>query len=617
MVSPLSDKDAKAKAAGRAKARASKPGAVPIPAEEAARLDQRIAEKRATTSNDESPNELNTLEKDVVAKQRGKPSSTTPSKPGAYAEGSSQARAELSTLESDVAAKRAAAGSRSSANATPGARAELNSLQDAVNAKTRREPSTTTPGARAELSSLEDAVSSKVRREGAAPGARAELNSLEDAVSSKVRREGTSTVGARAELTTLEDRVSSKVRGEAGPGARAELTSLEDAVSSKGRGTASSGPGARVELNSLEDSVATKSRREAPSAPGARAELSSLEDSVVNKEVESKSGQAQLNAMEADLEAKQNAVINRARDNEISRLDERISAKTQSADAEDSRKNEDTVLKNDDEAPVSGDKSKMDDAPMEQAPARAGDKIDGDVELNGTSQPITTTDQGIVQEPDLEFGVYGAADDGLAVAHAVEEEEEDAFIPSAVEFDPDAKPPMYRNRRFRLYAFLGIFVLVAVGIGAAVGITAGKDDEYTGPTSAPTSYRESLGIRAQVERIAGIEETEDENSPYHKALEWIIYEDPMQLEPDAPNFMQRYVMAYFYYATTVGGPWRSCNPPQTGEDAFCNFQKLINAFPPMYKETSWTRWLSGQNECEWAGIFCDDEKQVRAIELSK
>jgi len=361
-----------------------------------------------------------------------------------------------------------------------------------------------------------------------------------------------------------------------------------------------------AQLKTLKEAVATKlSRDPALSSPD---DLSSLQDAMVNKAGESNSGQAQLEAVK-DLAGMQVT-------DEISS----INAEAQKKDTDVFQKSEISFFENDDEELMSREKPEMDDAPMEQGLPPAGYKMAADTKNKEAMQPIKMSDQGIVQKHDLELGVCGTANGGLAVAHAVDEEKpnEDNFVPSAVEFDVNPKPPKYRRRQCRLYVFLGIFILVAVGVGAGVGVTLSKDDGYTGPTMAPTSYRESLGIRAQVERVAGSEELQDDESPYSKALEWIIYEDPMQLEPDATNFMQRYLMAYFYFATTVDGPWRSCNPPQTGEDYYCVWHKRDTpATPRYYIELPRTRWLSGQNECAWAGVSCDDEKQVRAIEQGK
>jgi hypothetical protein len=220
------------------------------------------------------------------------------------------------------------------------------------------------------------------------------------------------------------------------------------------------------------------------------------------------------------------------------------------------------------------------------------------------------------QGEDMEFGAIESGEErgGLAIAVAIEEDEDDMFIPSAVEYDPDAKPPLHQNRRFRLYAFLAFFALMAAAGGAVVGVVLTRDTEPVDDTP----YREKVGIRERIEKLIGKEELAKPDSPYSKATEWIIYKDPMQLEPEEANFIQRYTMAYFYYATTVDGPWLSCNPPVGVENHNCNHTKLVAVFPNAYQDVpNATRWLSSAHECEFAGVMCDDKLQVRHLEMGK
>eukprot|EP00797_Seminavis_robusta_P029367 Sro590_g171920.1 LRR receptor-like serine threonine-protein kinase (408) ;mRNA; r:43589-45093 len=47
------------------------------------------------------------------------------------------------------------------------------------------------------------------------------------------------------------------------------------------------------------------------------------------------------------------------------------------------------------------------------------------------------------------------------------------------------------------------------------------------------------------------------------AFHWIVNQDPMQLEFDAPNLVQRFLLVLFYYQTTRHQQWKECNPPAT------------------------------------------------------
>ena len=232
---------------------------------------------------------------------------------------------------------------------------------------------------------------------------------------------------------------------------------------------------------------------------------------------------------------------------------------------------------------------------------------------------------------DLEYGVYDDDDGphssnpnahkGLAVAFAVQEDGEDMYIPSAVEFDPDAKPPAYKNRRFRLYACLVIIVVIVGTITASVGITLTQPSQQTNTGNIVPGeelpYRATLGIRDSIERIVGGEKLDDINSPYRKALDWIQDVDPLTLTPNDENFLQRYLAVYFYYATSIKHPWSGgCNPPVNGEDESCLYKRLSSLDPVTYTDIPWQRWLTKQFECNWAGIYCDDAGQIRSLEFS-
>lgn len=224
---------------------------------------------------------------------------------------------------------------------------------------------------------------------------------------------------------------------------------------------------------------------------------------------------------------------------------------------------------------------------------------------------------GAIQDnSDLEYCVYGGPDEkGLAVAFAVEEDDEDMFIPAAVEFDPDAKPPIFRNRRFRLYACLILSVVLILGTaGAVAGKMLSKRTDAAGAPLVAVPYRETLGIREAIERVVGSDQLDDLSNPYSTALNWITFIDPMELTPEKANFMQRYLIAYFYYATSVEKPWSGhCNPPEQNETEDCSHSVPVDVEASEEIAES-KRWLTGLDECTWAGNFCDDSGQIVAME---
>jgi hypothetical protein len=540
--------DDEAKAQARAEARAARPGAVSVSKDQAASLDQRIAEKQrngsvtsppgapksppASSLNTPSSNTDKRLEQEVQAKQRAK--GARESQPGAVqvAAVSVSARAELESLEGDVAAK-----SRGAAPPRDSAQVALTSLEDRISAKLQQNDAKRPPAA-------PDAANT--------PEARAALDSLEDRIAAKTRRDGgggTAKSVARAELQGLEDSVAAKQNSYAGSGGEDALSRLDDRIAAK---------------NAAYD----RDNGDRKMAPAAAATMAGA--TMVGAGAAGKKG-------DAPMEAAYSAHADNGFDK----------------------------------------KSSIDDLP-EKAPEK-GIQDGGVAGADGYDAGYGHGGS-LLDNEDFEYGVHDDIEntEGLAIAMPVEEDDENVFIPSAVEYDPDAKPPMYRNRRFRLYAFLAFFVLVVAAVGAGVGIAVGKDDDQG---ISRQVYRESLGIKELLERVVGADILEDTTSPYHKALRWVTYQDPMELTPDNPTFLQRYFAAYFYLATSMTRGWESCNPPDldAGEDASCIYLKLITVNPDIKRlpTPGSFRWLSEVSECKWIGVICDEFDQLRSIDLSK
>ena len=237
------------------------------------------------------------------------------------------------------------------------------------------------------------------------------------------------------------------------------------------------------------------------------------------------------------------------------------------------------------------------------------DTVKDDSPSKNHESDIDSTDD--CESHDLEYGFY--LDRSTMVrAYAVHL---DPYLPSAVEYDADCKPPMYRNRRFQLYACL-IMTVALIGIlGVLIGIALTYHD-----VSPNVPYRATLGIRENIERFVRFSELEDPNSPYHKALDWITHDDPMSVTPDQSHFIQRYIIAYLYFATSTKQPWNSgCAPiydlrGEEGSDR-CTWSYMHS--PSKLQNFTGHRWLSGASECDWAGIDCDELFQVQGVVLSK
>jgi hypothetical protein len=213
----------------------------------------------------------------------------------------------------------------------------------------------------------------------------------------------------------------------------------------------------------------------------------------------------------------------------------------------------------------------------------------------------------------LEYGEFGGPNEqGLAVAFAVEEEENDTLIPSAIQYDPDAKPPIYRNRRFRMYACLALSTLIIGTVGAVLGIVLTNDE-----ASPEIPLRATLGIRENIELFLDSSQVlDDVTSPYRKALDWIMYDDAMAVTPDDSNLYQRFLAVYFYFATSVKKPWDGPCAPEGGDEGSCQYDYIFTPVPFKTISRNGIRWLSGEDECTWVGVDCDESFQIRGIDLS-
>eukprot|EP00816_Leptocylindrus_hargravesii_P010442 CAMPEP_0196825990 /NCGR_PEP_ID=MMETSP1362-20130617/93378_1 /TAXON_ID=163516 /ORGANISM="Leptocylindrus danicus, Strain CCMP1856" /LENGTH=486 /DNA_ID=CAMNT_0042206519 /DNA_START=97 /DNA_END=1554 /DNA_ORIENTATION=+ len=118
------------------------------------------------------------------------------------------------------------------------------------------------------------------------------------------------------------------------------------------------------------------------------------------------------------------------------------------------------------------------------------------------------------------------------------------------------------------------------------------------PSSKPSTIR-AVEMRAKLEEkyINGALLFDDDTTPHAKTLDWLINDDKLQISPEAPNLLQRYVLALLYF-TTDGSNW---------EFSF--------------------NWLAPVPECQWreeigdhyeviSGVYnCSAEGKVTSIEL--
>ena len=203
----------------------------------------------------------------------------------------------------------------------------------------------------------------------------------------------------------------------------------------------------------------------------------------------------------------------------------------------------------------------------------------------------------------------GYRDEGLAVATRVDPSMDEPIY-AAIEYDPDSKPPLYRNRRCRVYTALSLLLFtIIVSLVVVYSTKKGKEEAAQkqvvfvtlAPTPRQTTDREALGINDLIqEKVLQNDATfdsMDEDDPRLLALDWILHKDEMQLELFDPNLSQRYVLALiaFQFDHEV---WTSCGGDSSAKET-CTVE--VNG---TVSEEEHKKWLSGADECDWFGVEC-------------
>ena len=138
-----------------------------------------------------------------------------------------------------------------------------------------------------------------------------------------------------------------------------------------------------------------------------------------------------------------------------------------------------------------------------------------------------------------------------------------------------------------------------------------------GGLKIPPTEQEELLIQPsvfhhQVVAITSKETLDGPTSPQAQALHWIMNDDGMALDIDSPEWVQRYIMASFYFATG-GGDWDQCNAPKDNSQAAideANDKCTLSAtqYNSGKKHVYGTKaWLSPVSVCEWASTACHDD----------
>ncbi|CAB9507479.1 Leucine Rich Repeat [Seminavis robusta] len=203
--------------------------------------------------------------------------------------------------------------------------------------------------------------------------------------------------------------------------------------------------------------------------------------------------------------------------------------------------------------------------------------------------------------------------DGLAVANRVEDNEEPAQI---------ARPDHLHgeNESNSMSVMILVLVVSILIIGVIVGSICGaglcSSKEGDVENQAPTSFRYFVleDIQNRIEEVFGPDyfpknDEPEPTQPKFKALDWIVFEDPLQLNPDASNLPQRFIVVLTHFQTSQESDWLDCGRSKTANVETCWIQ--IGG-----SESLSSRWLTGAHECQWAGIYCDGEKNITQLQLS-
>mmetsp|Transcript_13690 Transcript_13690/g.34430 ORF Transcript_13690/g.34430 Transcript_13690/m.34430 type:complete len:821 (+) Transcript_13690:219-2681(+) len=270
---------------------------------------------------------------------------------------------------------------------------------------------------------------------------------------------------------------------------------------------------------------------------------------------------------------------------------------------------------------------------------------------------LSTTGEDLVPTPDLESTLQGSRkmyDSSKRVRGAQSSSSSEEIVEYESEIDDmsfddvESPPPSVSNEKvaprsstFPSYRFL---VCMAVTIGlVTIGLIAGLSwyfwertpldplcppDDYCcnnphlcsasqptfdGKDGTPLIPTDEELLKL-FESVVGEAVTSDFTSA-GMAANWMLNEDPGKLlKPRSDQaWIQRYLLVYTYYATTLNRSttWLSCNPPTEDELKLDDIDTCMFTNPTelpggnvIYDMVPAYRWLSAADECQWGGVAC-------------
>jgi hypothetical protein len=131
-------------------------------------------------------------------------------------------------------------------------------------------------------------------------------------------------------------------------------------------------------------------------------------------------------------------------------------------------------------------------------------------------------------------------------------------------------------------------------------------------------------IPSQLIGITELDTLNDPSSPQARALKWIMDEDAMGLDVEDEGWLQRYIMAAFYFATGGGDNWKECNAPMDNSQAAidaanekCSLEATQYKIGKLERVYGTKAWLSPDPVCEWASVACHDTDDSRKGTISQ
>lgn len=236
--------------------------------------------------------------------------------------------------------------------------------------------------------------------------------------------------------------------------------------------------------------------------------------------------------------------------------------------------------------------------------------VNGDTDENETSS-LYQDEPGQTAEiyPGVDFGSQEFATEGAVEAFVADNVVDAMGVAVVMSEEEENQLERRKYKKYLIIAFI-CMVLIAVAIVVPVVLVVGNVEPAPpsaepssapsmAPSTAPTSGRLDATV-ALFTPISGEEAMQDTNSPQYQAARWVSDEDPLGLPLESPQYLQRYVLAVFYFSTN-GDDWMHCGrlDPICGGDP---------------DEDSW---LSESSECIWLGNRCTDGVNVDRIFFGK